>query len=75
MAHQVALDGAQVYILARNPTKLQEAKDSIKLSTGRESRDVTIFSPDIRDFDAIDKAIKDAVPIDVLIWNQGIFVP
>ncbi|KAL3505872.1 hypothetical protein ACH5RR_031254 [Cinchona calisaya] len=72
LAHQAALDGAQVSILARNPTKLQEAKDSIKLSTGR---DVAVFSADVRDFDAVDKAIKVAGPIDVLICNQGVFVP
>lgn len=72
LAHQAALVGANVSILARDPNKLQEAKDSIKLSTGR---DVAVFSADVRDFDAVDKAIEDAGPIDVLVCNQGVFVP
>ncbi|XP_027164963.1 3-dehydrosphinganine reductase TSC10A-like [Coffea eugenioides] len=72
LAHQAALEGAQVSILARNPSKLQEAKDSIKLATGR---DVAVFSADVRDFEAVDKAIRDAGPIDILVCNQGVFVP
>ncbi|CAI9118570.1 OLC1v1020157C1 [Oldenlandia corymbosa var. corymbosa] len=72
MAHQAALDGAHVSILARNPNKLEEAKESIKLATGR---DVAVFSADVRDYDAIEKAIMEAGPIDVLVCNQGVFVP
>lgn len=72
LANQAALEGARVSILARNPTKLQEAKESIKLSTGR---DVSVFSVDVRDYEAVEKAIRDSGPIDTLVCNQGVYVP
>ncbi|VVA21020.1 PREDICTED: 3-ketodihydrosphingosine [Prunus dulcis] len=64
LAHQAASEGARVSILARSIDKLEEAKKYIQLSTGI---DVSIFSADVRDYDAD--------PIDVLIVNQGVFVP
>ncbi|KAJ8563576.1 hypothetical protein K7X08_032028 [Anisodus acutangulus] len=72
LAQQAASEGAQVSILARNTSKLEDAKESIKLSTGR---DVAIFSADVRDYEAVKKAIEEAGPIDVLVCNQGVFVP
>lgn len=72
LAHQAALAGAQVSILARNSSKLQEAKDSIKLKTGI---DVAVFSVDVRNFEDVQKAIEDSGPIDILVCNQGVFVP
>lgn len=72
MAHQAATEGARVTILARNLDKLEEAKQSIRLSTGI---DVAISSADVRDFEALKKAIEEAGPIDVLICNQGVSVP
>lgn len=72
LAHQAASQGAQVSILARNPEKLEEARKSIRLSTGIE---VATFSADVRDYEAVKKAIDEAGPIDVLICNQGVFVP
>ncbi|CAI9094564.1 OLC1v1030324C1 [Oldenlandia corymbosa var. corymbosa] len=68
MAHQAALAGAQVSILARD--KIQEAKDWIKLATGC---DVAVYEADVRDYDAVSRAVNDAGPIDVLICNQGLF--
>ncbi|CAN4116504.1 unnamed protein product [Withania somnifera] len=72
LAQQAASEGANVSILARNTTRLEEAKDSIRLSTGR---DVYIYSADVRDYDAVKKAIEEAGPIDVLVCNHGVFVP
>lgn len=72
LAHLCAHQGADVSLLARNAAKLEEAKESIKLATGR---DVQVFSADVRDYDAVRKAIEDAGPIDVLVCNQGVFVP
>ncbi|KAK6930010.1 Short-chain dehydrogenase/reductase SDR [Dillenia turbinata] len=72
LATQAALQGAKVSILARNLNKLEEAKQSIKLSTGI---DVRVFAADVRDFDALKKAIDEAGEIDVLVCNQGVFVP
>uniref|UniRef100_A0A5B6YWR9 3-dehydrosphinganine reductase n=1 Tax=Davidia involucrata TaxID=16924 RepID=A0A5B6YWR9_DAVIN len=72
LAHQAALEGARVSILARNRDKLEEAKHSIRLSTGI---DVAVFSADVRDFDAVRRAVEEAGPIDVLVCNQGVFMP
>lgn len=72
LAHQAASEGARVSILARNQDKLEEAQHSIRLSTGLG---VAIFSADVQDFIAVQKAVKEAGPIDVLICNQGVFVP
>ncbi|KAA8548598.1 hypothetical protein F0562_000282 [Nyssa sinensis] len=72
LAQRAALEGARVSILARNRDKLDEAKHSIRLSTGI---DVAVFSADVRNFDAVEKAVQEAGPIDVLVCNQGVFVP
>ncbi|KAJ0234202.1 3-dehydrosphinganine reductase TSC10B [Hirschfeldia incana] len=71
LAHRAATEGARVSILARSAKKLEEAKQSIKLATGVE---VATFSADVRDYDAVSKAIDESGPIDVLIVNQGVFV-
>ncbi|XP_022750486.1 LOW QUALITY PROTEIN: 3-dehydrosphinganine reductase TSC10A-like [Durio zibethinus] len=72
LAHQAASQGARVSLLARSLTKLEEAKKSIRLSSGV---DVSIFSADVRDYNAVQRAVNDAGPIDVLVVNQGVFVP
>ncbi|XP_022973673.1 3-dehydrosphinganine reductase TSC10A [Cucurbita maxima] len=72
LAHQAASEGARVSILARSLKKLEEAKDAVRLSTGI---DVAVFAADVRDYDAISKAVDEAGPIDVLVVNQGVFVP
>ncbi|XP_039051636.1 3-dehydrosphinganine reductase TSC10A-like [Hibiscus syriacus] len=72
LAHLAASQGARVSLLARSLKRLEEAKESIRLSSGA---DVSIFSADVRDYDAVQKAINDAGPIDVLVVNQGVFVP
>lgn len=72
LANQAASDGARVSILARDPRKLEDAKQAIRLSTGI---DVGIFAADVRDYVAVRKAVEEAGDIDVLICNQGVFVP
>ncbi|GAB4843443.1 3-dehydrosphinganine reductase tsc10a [Ancistrocladus abbreviatus] len=72
LAHRAAAEGARVSILARNAKKLEEAKEEIRLSTGI---DVAVFSADVRDFNAVKNAVEEAGPIDVLVCNQGVFVP
>ncbi|KAK9288587.1 hypothetical protein L1049_017046 [Liquidambar formosana] len=72
LAHQAASEGARVSILARDHRKLEEAKESIRLSTGI---DVAVFVADVRDYDAVVRAVDEAGPIDVLVCNQGVFVP
>ncbi|CAN1129416.1 3-dehydrosphinganine reductase TSC10A [Linum perenne] len=66
------VEGARVSILARSLDKLEEARNSIRLSTGIEA---AIYAADVRDFDAVQKAVDAAGPIDVLIVNQGVFIP
>lgn len=72
LAHRAASDGARVSILARSVDKLEEAKHAIRLATGI---DVSVFAADVRDYDAVWKSVEEAGPIDVLIVNQGVFVP
>ncbi|XP_042052106.1 3-dehydrosphinganine reductase TSC10A-like [Salvia splendens] len=72
LAHLCAQRGADVSLLARNLTRLEEAQKSIKLATGR---DVRIFSADVRDYDAVNRAVEEAGPIDVLVCNHGVYVP
>ncbi|KAJ0511727.1 putative 3-dehydrosphinganine reductase [Helianthus annuus] len=71
LARQAAAEGARVTILARDFNKLEEAKNSIQLSTGVE---VDIVSADVCDFEAVKEAVKSVGPIDVLVCNQGVFV-
>ncbi|CAI0559822.1 unnamed protein product [Linum tenue] len=71
LAHAAAAaESARVSILARSLDKLEEARDSIRLATGIEA---AIYAADVRDFDAVKKAVDSAGPIDVLIVNQGVF--
>ncbi|KAK6146096.1 hypothetical protein DH2020_019965 [Rehmannia glutinosa] len=71
LAHLCADHGADVTLLARNVAKLEEAKQSIKLATGR---DVSVFSADVREYDAVKRVVEEAGPIDVLVCNHGVFV-
>lgn len=70
LAKQAAVEGARVSILARSVDKLEEARNSIRLATGI---DVAIFSADVRDYDALKRAMDEAGPIDVLVVNHGVF--
>ncbi|PIN16518.1 putative 3-ketosphinganine reductase [Handroanthus impetiginosus] len=72
LAQLCVQQGADVTILARNVSRLEEAKQSIKLATGR---DVSIFSADVRDYDAVKRVVEEAGPIDVLVCNHGVYVP
>ncbi|XP_019175958.1 PREDICTED: 3-dehydrosphinganine reductase TSC10A-like isoform X2 [Ipomoea nil] len=73
LAHRAASEGArQVSILARKTSKLEDAKREIRLATGCE---VAAFSADVRDYEAVKKAVEEAGPIDVLICNHGVFIP
>ncbi|XP_059449229.1 3-dehydrosphinganine reductase TSC10A-like [Corylus avellana] len=72
LAHRAASEGARVSILARSIDKLEAAKQEILLSTGI---DVAVFAADVRDYDALSRAVEEAGPIDVLVVNQGVFVP
>ncbi|PSS33875.1 3-dehydrosphinganine reductase, partial [Actinidia chinensis var. chinensis] len=72
LAQLAASEGARVSILARNHDKLEDAKQAILLATGIE---VAVISADVRDFAAVKSALEEAGPIDVLVCNQGVFVP
>ncbi|KAK8488914.1 hypothetical protein V6N13_024709 [Hibiscus sabdariffa] len=72
LAHKAVSEGARVSLLARSLSKLEEAKKSLHLAYGV---DVGIFAADVRDYDAVKRAVVEAGPVDVLVVNQGIFVP
>ncbi|OMP09531.1 Short-chain dehydrogenase/reductase SDR [Corchorus olitorius] len=72
LAKQAASEGARVTLLARSLDKLEEARKSIRQAYGV---DVSIFAADVRDFEAVNRAVIEAGPIDVLIVNHGIFLP
>lgn len=72
LAHLCAHYGADVSILARDLIRLEDAKQSIKLATGR---DIKVLSADVRKFEDVKRAVEEAGPIDVLVCNQGVFVP
>ncbi|KAI4364391.1 hypothetical protein MLD38_020487 [Melastoma candidum] len=72
LARLAASEGARVSILARNQSSLSVAAESIRLSTGVE---VSAFSADVRDYDAVRNVIEQAGEVDVLIINAGVFVP
>ncbi|KAJ6833931.1 3-dehydrosphinganine reductase TSC10A-like [Iris pallida] len=72
LARLAAASGARVSILARNQARLDEAAESIRLATGVE---VASFSADVRDADAVARAVAEAGPVDVLICNHGVFSP
>ncbi|KAG9441476.1 hypothetical protein H6P81_017330 [Aristolochia fimbriata] len=65
-----ASQGARISILARNLKKLEKAHSSIRRSTGV---DVAVYSADVRDFEAVARALDEARPVDGLICNQGGF--
>lgn len=71
LAHRAASEGARVSILARSPEKLEEARNSVRLTTGI---DVAAFAADVRDYEAVRKAVEEAGPIDVLLLNHGVYV-
>lgn len=72
LAHKAVSEGARVSLLARSLQKLEDAQKSIRLAHGV---DVAIFAADVRDYKAVERAVVDSGPIDVLVVNQGIFVP
>ncbi|XVE84837.1 hypothetical protein DITRI_Ditri17bG0044700 [Diplodiscus trichospermus] len=70
IAKRAASEGARVSIMGRNLDKLKQAKQSILLATGA---DVSIFSADARHYEAVQRAVNDAGPIDVLVVNHGVY--
>ncbi|XP_020083941.1 3-dehydrosphinganine reductase TSC10A [Ananas comosus] len=72
LARSAAAEGARVSILARNAARLEEARDAIRRATGC---DVSAFSADVRDADAVARAVEAAGTVDVLVCNHGVFVP
>ncbi|XP_021291589.1 3-dehydrosphinganine reductase TSC10B-like [Herrania umbratica] len=70
IAKQAASEGARISLLARSLDKLEEAKQSIRQAY---QVDVAIFAADVRDYDTVQSAIKEAGPIDVLVVNHGVY--
>lgn len=58
---------AKIVIAARSPKPLEQAKQD--LTTAYPNLEVNIVQLSVDDHDAVDKAMKDAGPIDVLVLN------
>ncbi|OMO86951.1 Short-chain dehydrogenase/reductase SDR [Corchorus olitorius] len=72
IAKEAASEGARISLLAHSLDELKEAKQSIEKAY--ENVNVSIFLADVRDYDAVELAIKEAGPIDVLVVNHGVYV-
>ncbi|OMO86941.1 Short-chain dehydrogenase/reductase SDR [Corchorus olitorius] len=73
IAEQAAAEGAaRISLLARSLDKLEAAKQSIQKA--HEKVEVSIFPADVRDYDAVQHAIREAGPIDILVVNHGVYV-
>ncbi|XP_042399883.1 3-dehydrosphinganine reductase TSC10A-like [Zingiber officinale] len=72
IARRAAAEGARVSILARDRSRLDEARETIRLATGV---DASVIAVDVRDAEGVARAIEALDPVDVLICNQGVFVP
>ncbi|TYH72409.1 hypothetical protein ES332_D05G253500v1 [Gossypium tomentosum] len=70
IAKQAASEGARISLLARSVDQLQKAKESICQAYEVE---VSIFSADVRDYDAVERAINEAGSINVLVVNHGVY--
>jgi 3-dehydrosphinganine reductase len=71
MATAAAREGARVSILARNAARLEDARAAIHAATGQ---DVGVLAADVRDAVAVERALQETGPVDVLVCNQGVFV-
>lgn len=71
LATAAAREGARVSILARNAARLEDARAAIKAAT---EQDVGVHKADVRDADAVVRALEEAGPVDVLVCNHGVFV-
>jgi 3-dehydrosphinganine reductase len=71
--------GANISIIAREPTKLAQAQAEIKASTIKAQQQVLTFSADVSDRYALETAINSAIAIlgnpDILITSAGIAHP
>ncbi|CAL9203450.1 3-dehydrosphinganine reductase TSC10A-like [Musa acuminata AAA Group] len=72
LARRAAAEGARVSILARDPDRLRDACDAIRLATGV---DAAALAADVRDPEAVACALEAAGHIDVLVCNHGVFLP
>ncbi|XP_072960506.1 3-dehydrosphinganine reductase TSC10A-like [Typha angustifolia] len=72
LARAAADEGARISILARDAGRLASAVGAIRVATGVEA---VALSADVRDPAAVADALSGAGPVDILICNQGVYVP
>ncbi|XP_078440140.1 3-dehydrosphinganine reductase TSC10A-like [Wolffia australiana] len=69
-----AAGAAKISLLARDAAKLSAARAEI-LRESKGGVHVAVFSADVRDEGAVRRAVEEAGEIDVLVCNQGVFLP
>ncbi len=79
LAKFLAQDGVNLCILARNETKLDQAKTELQALTTHKDQQITTISCDIRDFDALNQHLetwteKAGIP-DLIINSAGVTFP
>ncbi|MCO5584230.1 hypothetical protein L7F22_038154 [Adiantum nelumboides] len=65
-------EGAHVSIMARDLSRLTQAKLAIANATGKE---VNIYCADVNDFESVSAVAREAGSIDILICSHGISIP
>ncbi|MCO5549465.1 hypothetical protein L7F22_002936 [Adiantum nelumboides] len=65
-------EGAHVSIMARDNSRLTQAKLAVANATGKE---VNIYCADVNDFESVSAVAREAGPIDILICSHGISIP
>ncbi|MBA0624389.1 hypothetical protein Godav_009758, partial [Gossypium davidsonii] len=63
------------FIVRPEPVTIPIKNRHVFITSGAHGVDVAIFAADVREYDAVEGAVVGSGPIDVLVVNQGIFVP
>lgn len=72
LAKLAVKEGAYVSIMARDSSRLTQAKLAIANSTGK---DVKIYCGDVKDFESVSSVARQAGAVDILICSHGISIP
>jgi 3-dehydrosphinganine reductase len=74
-AELIASKGAHVTVLARNASKLAQAKNAIEKKRLKLSQKIVTIVCDVSDEASVEKAMTAAGQVDVLVANAGLSIP